>query len=383
MKSLGFFDWFLNGSVTKKGTLEVCNFDIPVELFYKKLAIDSSVNLIANAMVKSRFRTLEKGKIKKGEVHYLFNVKPNKNQNASEFIHKFTSNLLYENEVLAVMQGNELYIADSWERAEFAIKENIYSKVKIGDFTFDKAFNESEVFYFKLNNENITKVIDGLYGSYARLLSASMSQFKKRNSKKFFVRISAAFSQAEDDQEDLSELLSEQFKSFFNSEGDALWPLQEGLELEEADKNPAKDNLTSRDIRAIIDDIFDFVAMAFHIPKGLLKGDVADVGGMTDNFLTFCINPIAELLADEINSKMYNKKEYLEGTRLVVDTRLIKTMDISTMANAVDKFLLSGTHSIDENRDMMGEEPLNEDFSTKHYVTKNYASSEEVMRGGE
>ena len=380
---MGFFDWFLNGSVNKNGGLEVCNFDIPVELFYKKLAIDSSVNLIANAMVKSRFRTLEKGKIKKGEVHYLFNVKPNKNQNASEFIHKFTSNLLYQNEVLAVLQGGELYIADSWERKEFALKENLYNKVTIGDFTFEKPFNESEVFYFKLNNNNITKVVDGLYNSYAKLLSASMSTFKKKNSKKFFVKISAAFSQQDDDQEDLSDLLSEQFKRFFNSEGDALWPLQEGLEFEEADKNITPANMTSRDIRAIVDDIFDFVAMAFHIPKGLLKGDVADVGGMTDNFLTFCINPIAELLADEINSKMYTKNEYLEGTRLVVDTRLIKSVDISVMANAVDKFLLSGTHSIDENRDMLGEEPLNEEFSTKYYVTKNYASSEEVMKGGE
>lgn len=377
---MGFFDWLMGN---KTLTLDACNFDIPVEFYYKRLAIDSSVNLIANAMVKSRFRTLEKGKIKKGEVHYLFNVKPNKNQNASEFIHKFTSNLLYHNEVLAVMQGGELYIADSWDRKEFALKENLYNKVTIGDFTFEKPFNESEVFYFKLNNDNITKVIDGLYSSYAKLLSASMSTFKKKNSKKFFVKIDGAFSQQDDDQEDLSDLLSEQFKRFFNSEGDALWPLQEGLEFEEADKNITPANMTSRDIRAIVDDIFDFVAMAFHIPKGLLKGDVADVGGMTDNFLTFCINPIAELLADEINSKMYSKKEYLEGTRLVVDTRLIKSVDISVMANAVDKFLLSGTHSIDENRDMLGEEPLNEDFSTKYYVTKNYASSEEVMKGGE
>lgn len=380
---MGFFDWFLNSNIGKNGRLEVCNFDIPIELFYKKLAIDSSVNLIANAMVKARFRTLEKGKIKKGEVHYLFNVKPNKNQNASEFIHKFTSNLLYENEVLAVMQDGEIYIADSWERKEFAIKENIYNKVTIGGFTLDKSFNESEVFYFKLNNENIAKVIDGLYNSYAKLLSASMSTFKKKNSKKFFVKLGAAFSQQDDDQEDLSGLLSEQFKTFFNSEGDALWPIQEGMEFEESDKMTTGGHYTSRDIRAIVDDIFDFTAIGFHIPKGLLKGDVADVEGMTDNFLTFCINPIAELFADEVNSKMYTKEEYLEGTRLLVDTRLIKSVDVSTMANAVDKFLMSGTHSIDENRDMMGEEPLNEDFSKKHWVTKNYSTSEEVLRGGD
>ncbi|QJT71635.1 portal protein [Psychrobacillus phage Spoks] len=377
---MGFFDWF-GGNKTQ--TLDVCNYDIPVEFFYKKLAIDSSVTLIANAMVKARFRTLEKGKIKKGEVHYLFNVKPNKNQNASEFIHKFTSDLLYNNEVLAIMLDNELYIADSWDKKEFAIKENLYNKVTIGDFTFDRAFNESEVFYFRLNNENITKVIDGLYSSYAKLLSVSMTTFKRKNSKKFFAKIGSAFSQKEEDKDDLTDVLSEPFKKFFGSEGDAIWPLQEGLDLEEADKNATPSNMTSRDIRAIVDDIFDFVAMGFHIPKGLLKGDVADVGGMTDNFLTFCINPVAELLADEINSKMYTKSEYLEGSRLVVDTSLIKVIDIGVMANAADKLLLSGTHNRDENRDMMGLEPLNSDESTQYYVTKNYGTTQESMKGGE
>jgi hypothetical protein len=48
----------------------------------------------------------------------------------------------------------------------------------------------------------------------------------------------------------------------------------------------------SRDIRAFVDDIFDFTATAFHIPRGLLKGDLADVEKQTDNFLMFRINPL-------------------------------------------------------------------------------------------
>lgn len=384
---MSFRDWLFGYKNNADNTISfnACTFDMPVELFYKKLAIDSSVNLIANAMVKARFRTLEKGKLKKGETHYLFNVKPNKNQNASEFIHEMVSNLLHNNEMLVVMVNDELYLADDWEKTEFAIKENMYNKVSIGDFTFDRPFNESEVFYFKMNNANILNVMDGLYNSYAKLLMASMNSYKRKNSKKFFVKIASSFSQMDDDQDDLSEMLSEQFKKFFNSDGDSLWPLEEGLELEDASAKSTNDKGDSRDTRAIIDDIFDFVAIAFHIPKGLLKGDVADVSDMTDNFLTFCVNPIAELVADEINSKMYTKTEYLSGTRLVVDTRMIKAVDVGASANAADKLLLSGTQNPDENRDMMGLEPLNEDWSTQYYITKNYGTSDDAnaSKGGD
>lgn len=384
---LGIMDWLTGyrSNTDKTISLNACAFELPVEVFYKKLAVDSSVNLIANAMTKARFRTLENGKLKKGDTHYLFNVKPNKNQNASEFIHKMVSNLLYENEVLVLMIDGELYIADEWDKNEFAIKENIYNNVTIGDLTFDKPFNEKEVFYFKMNNTNILNVMDGLYASYAKMLMASMNSYKRKNSKKFFVKIDSQFSQQDDDQDDLSALLSEQFKKFFSSDGDALWPIEKGLELEDASTKSSDGKSDSRDTRAIVDDIFDFVAIAFHIPKGLLKGDVASVSEMTDNFLTFCVNPIAELIADEINSKMYTKSQYLTGTRLVVDTRLIKATDVGALANAADKLLLSGTHNPDENRDMMGLEPLNEDWSTQYYITKNYGTSEDAnaSKGGE
>lgn len=385
MNYLGFRDWLMGYSNTGSNTisLNACSFDLPVEIFYKKLAVDSSVSLIANAMTKARFRTLDKGKMNKGNTHYLFNVRPNKNQNSSEFIHEWVSNLLYDNEALIVQIDDELFIADDWEKKEFALKENMYNSVTIRNLTLERSFDESEVFYFRLNNDNILDVINGLYASYGKLLMASTNSYKRKNSKKYFMRIGSAISQQDDDIDELTTMFSEQFKKFYNSDGDSLWPLQDGITLEDSSTTSINDKTESRDIRAIVDDIFDFVAIAFHIPKGLLKGDVADVSAMTDNFLTFCVNPIAELMADEINSKMYTKEEYLSGTRLVVDTRLIKAVDMGVLANAADKLLLSGTHNRDENRDMMGLEPLDTDESTQYYVTKNYGTSEESLKGGE
>jgi len=59
------------------------------------------------------------------------------------------------------------------------------------------------------------------------------------------------------------------------------------------------------DIRAFIDDIFDFVAIAFQVAAAApQKGNVADTDKAVNNFLDVCVRTrLAELLTDEINRK--------------------------------------------------------------------------------
>jgi HK97 family phage portal protein len=387
---MGLFDWVRNW-MNPDGTMSLkeCQlYELQVEAHYKKLAIDSAINLIANALVRSKFHTYEKGKKAKGNNYYLFNVKPNQNQNATEFYHKLVSNLIFNNEALVVMQGESLYIADSWDKKEFAFQENIYNNVEISGYKLNKSFNESEVFSFKLNNDRIVKVIDSLYSSYGKLLGAAIHSYKRGNSMKAIIEIDSSLSLTDKDQEEREDLFNVQFKNFFAAEGGAILPLSKGLNYKEV-KSTSGNNTTSRDVRAIIDDVFDMVSIAFHVPKGLLKGDLADVEGQVDNFLMFAVNPIAELFNDEINCKMYTKQEYLDRTYLKVDTMMVKYVDPTKLAVALDKLLSSGTHNVDENREMIGSEPLNEEWSQEYYITKNYQRAEDfmkeqaIMKGGE
>lgn len=365
-------------STTTQYNLKTLYFDLSVELYYKKLAINTCINLIANSLVRAKFRTFEKGMEIKGSNHYLFNVQPNQNQNSTEFIHELVSKLVYENDCLVVMQNNQLYIADSFERTEYALKENMYKSVVINDYKLDKTFYESEVFYFKLNNERITTVVDNLYAGYGKLLASSMNYYKRSNALKAILKMNVTQAQTDDEQAMLEDLFNNQFSSFFNSEGDAVLPLQDGLDLAELEKFKATGQ-TSRDIRALIDDIFDFVGMAFHVPKGLLKSDLAEVATQTDNFIMFCINPIAELLNDEINRKFYSKDEYLNRTYLKVDTSLIKYVDPVALANACDIYFRIGVNTINDNLRMLGREPINEPIGDKRFVTKNY-QDEQTMQ---
>lgn len=373
--------WFGN---RKEYDLESFCVGLDSKIFYKKLAINACVNLISNSLTRAKFRTYEKGEERKGENFYLFNVEPNINQNAAEFFHELISKLVYDNEALVVMQNKQLFIADDWTVDEKSLIENRYTDVVIKDYSLNKDFYEKDVFHFKLNDEKIINVINGLYEDYGKLISSSINYYKRANALRAILRLERSGPQTDEEQEALDDLFDVQLKSFFEAEGGAALPLQDGIGFEEvfqeSGQTKSKD---SRDIRSLIDDIFDFVSMAFHIPKGLLKGDLAEVDNQTNNFLMFCLAPIAELLEDEINRKYYSKKEYLERTYLKIDISMVKYVDPVEIATALEKWLSSGTHSVNENRSFMDLEPIDEEWANKHYITKNYAETEQYLKGGE
>lgn len=360
-------------------------FDLSVKPYFKKLAIDTCVNLIANSLVRANFRTYEKGEEVKRDSHYLFNVQPNVNQNAGEFMKELVSKMVYENECLVIMQDDQLFIADDWTVDEYALKENVYKNVVIKDYELKKIFMESDVFHFKLNNERVTDIIDGLYTDYGKLIASGIGFFTRNNAMRALINEDALRAQTDEEQAAIDDLFNVQFKNFFDAEGGAILPIQSGLEFREVFENGSgkRAGQDSRDVRALVDDIFDFTAAAFLIPKGLIKGDLAEVEKQTDNYLMFGLMPIAEIIQDEINRKYYSKKEFLERTYLKIDTSMIKIVDITQVANALDKLLSSGTHSVNENRVYVDKEPIKEEWADRHYITKNYAEAEEYLKGGD
>jgi hypothetical protein len=65
-----------------------------------------------------------------------------------------------------------------------------------------------------------------------------------------------------------------------------------------------------------------------------------------------------------------------------MDTTAVKHTDIFDTAANIDKLIASGFASIDELRDKAGLYEINEDWSQKHYLTKNYDGIQNV-EGGE
>lgn len=366
-------------------TLDSCCYELGIDYFYKRLAVESCIDLIANAVTRCEFQTFEKGKEKRGENHYLLNVQPNQNQNASEFMHSLVNHLMMKNECVVIMQNEQLYIADSFHVTKFALKENIYTDITIEDFTFEKTFHESEVFHFKLNDRNIMQVIEGMYSSFGKLLASSIDYYKRKNNIRLLIKGEFIRPQDEATQEAINDMFENQLKSWFNADKvGSAFQLQDGYVFEDMSdsKNGVANNSTSRDISDLINDIFSYVATAFHVPIGILKGDVADIEKQMDSFLAFCVNPIAELIQDEFNRKMYKKEEYLKRTYLKIDTTKIKIVDITKMATAMDKLFAIGGLTMNDVIMMLGKEPIDEEWADRRHVTKNYQEANS-LEGGE
>lgn len=388
---MSFKNWALGmmGKGGKKFTSkDYHHFVLKVEYHYKKLAVETCIDLIAGALARCEIQTFKEGKPYRGEMYYLLNVQPNINQNATQFFHKAIRNYFYNNECLIVMQDGELFVADDFSVKEYVFKPNIYRQVQVGDLQLDKIFYETDVIHLKLTDANMIEVIDGLYSSFGKLLASSMDFYRRKNNKRLLMKGDFLRSQDDETQKELDALFEEQMKNWFDPEkAGTVFNLQKGMEIEDMSesKTGAQKLSDSRDISNLIDDIFNFVAMGFHIPRGLLKGDLADIEKQTDNFIMFAVNPPAEVIADEFNRKMYKKEEYLKRTYLKIDTSKIKVIDIAQMSTALDKLFAIGGVTINDILEILGREPIDEDYADFRWVTKNYerVSNETALKGGD
>ena len=195
---------------------------LSIEVFYKELAIQSCISFIANALVMSEFQTFENGKEVKKTNHYLLNVEPNLNQNATEFWHEVIWRLIYDNECLIIQHDNQFFVAEDFSHQEFAFKEDIYSNVVIRGLSLNRSFVESEVFYLKLNNKHIKQLIDGLYSDYGQLLARAKNNFKKSGGRKGVFYQGGYAPVSGEDYEKQQQLLQHNFKKYFESENAVL-----------------------------------------------------------------------------------------------------------------------------------------------------------------
>ncbi|GCD13187.1 phage portal protein [Clostridium tagluense] len=355
---------------------------LAIEIF----AIHTAINLIASSISKCEFKTYAKGVEVKGETYYQWNIQPNLNQNSSQFLQELITKLLFNNEVLVLPIGDQLIIADSFFQEEFAIKENIFSNITKGTLTFQKVYNMSDVYYYKLGNTDIRALLSALVAGYNKLLNMSINKYKRSGGRKGILDIDSTASNDKKFQEKLDTLMNQRFKRYFEAEN-AVLPLDKGFKYDEKNGEGSKKSTSEiADIAIITKEIFERVAQAFKIPPALLRGDIADIGATTGNYLTFCVDPLVDMIGEENNRKSYGKAAFLAGNYMKVDTTTIQHISLFNISESFDKLVASGGYSIDELRVKAGDVALNMDFSKKHWMTKNYQDIENLegpVKGGE
>ena len=371
-------NWFSDGLTATVEMTDEQYSQLVAETNIRELAFYSCVNMIANSISKCEFKTFEKNKEVKGREYYLFNCEPNKNQNSSQFIHKLIYQLYKNNECLVIAEGEQLLVADSYTMKEYALLDNTFSQVQVGDYSFSKTYKMSDVLFFKLSEKDMRKIINALYDNYGKLISYTMKAYQRSRGSRGVLNYQTIAQGDEAAKANFSDLMNNRFKTFFENDS-AVLPLAKGYEYKElGDKTYSSEG--TRDIKALMDDVSDFTAKAFGIPPALIRGDIAGINAAMQSYLTFTVEPLVDLLQTEINRKRNGYTAFTQGTYLKIDTRNIKHVDILESATAIDKLIASGCYSINDIRDILGELTIDEDFAKKHYITKNYDTADNVLR---
>lgn len=369
---MGFFDWF-----KKSSEATICAYDIEAETNIRKLAFWSAVSIISSAVAKCEFKTYLENEEQKSEEYYMWNIQPNKNQSSSEFIHKWIAKLYANNESLIIQKNGQLFVADSFYKESGGLEEDRFKDIVVNEAELKETFNQSQVLYFKLADENVKRVIDGVCSSYSQMIAHGMNSYKKTRGVKGIFRYDTLPVAGTPEREKFDDLINNKFKDYMEKPN-AIIGLGKGQEfIESGSKTYA--NESTRDVRALIDDVFDFTAKGLNIPPILLKGDTQGVGEVLDVLLTFCIDPLTLMLSEEINRKRSGMKAYLKGTKVYIDTRSIKHIDLLGVTSAIDKLISSGCFNVNEIRKVLGESKIEEEWADKHFMTKNYGNIEEFL----
>ena len=130
---------------------------------------------------------------------------------------------------------------------------------------------------------------------------------------------------------------------------------------------------TSEDMVKLATEIFTECAMAFDIPKAVFLGEITEKADSTNEFITYAVGWVKELLEDSLNAKLVGEKDYLNGEKIWIDMSKFKHRDIIESAANLDKLRSIG-FNFDEIRSTVGWEELNTDFSQERVITKNYTN---------
>ncbi|MBR2132899.1 MAG: phage portal protein [Oscillospiraceae bacterium] len=351
------------------------------DLCIRELAFHACVNLVANAVSKCEAKTYVGGKEHRGAEYYLWNYAPNQNQNSSAFWHKLIYYMYRERAALVVENGGKLYVADNWCRQEFALLDDIFTQVTVGDFTFRRSFSASEVLFFELTSKDVRAILDGLYASYSRLIAYGMRGYRKSRGEKGVLELDTNLAGNSEFKKNFDSIRNGEFQKFAEKD-DALLPLYRGMKYTSlASKTYNSD--TTRDIRSMIDDVTDFYARGFGIPPSLLNGSVQNVDSATNQLLTFCVDPLVDNLQEEINRKRYGFAELRKGNYLEIDTRRIKHIDLLDASSNISGLVGSGVVCINDIRALLGQPLINESWAWGHFVTKNYAVAADMLAAAE
>lgn len=378
-----FFRWLAGGYDLEPLEFEAIFGDAESETRVRELAFVTAVGKIARIMSGCEIRTYlwdenaQKAIETRGNDYFRLNYQPNCNQNGPDWMKELIWTLFSKNEALIVEIKDELYIADSYTVDEYPTRDWVFREVMIGDKK-QKTFKMSEVLYIRLAERNVKAVIDGIYTSYSKMLGAASEAQLQSTGFKGVMTIQGQRGGDGEQQKKQAEIIQDRLRGLWENQN-AIVSVQQGYNFQDLNKD--RQMSSTRDYRAMIDDVFDFTALAFGIPPAMLRpgGDAKAAGALFNQFLTDCIDPLAHLISTEMTRTLFTKQEILErGNYIQIDTSKSEHFNLFGNAGQIEKLIGSGVLTINEMRTEIGRPKTDDPIADEHLITKNFGTAEEI-----
>lgn len=349
-----------------------------------ELALFTAIDFIARSLAKCEFVTVNNNRESRKAEYYLWNYSPNKHQTKIEFFTQAVAKLIFDNELLIVETAdNQLMIADSFSRTERALIDDTFSGVTCRNFTYQRTFFESEVIYLRYNNFALNGLLSDMCNTYEQLMLSAQERYNKAVGHKGILKLENYSFGDENFAETYNKVLSKQFKAFYANKN-AVMPLYKGMHYDEPSTDAGKTtNSEINDIQKLKTEAYTIVGNALHIPPAILSGEASQLSDAMDCAIGNAIDPIANMFEQEITKKRFGGAEFNKGNYLLIDTTTVRHIDAISQANNLDKSIASGVLTPAQAQKYCNMLPCSEAWAHTYYLTKNYQTIANALKGGE
>ncbi|CQR24586.1 HK97 family phage portal protein [Streptococcus varani] len=380
---MGLLEWlpfYRNKSPASSLEFDIDDLFIDFQKAYlKTLAIDKSAEFVARIFSKAEFLFLKNGEVSDNSWSYLLNVKPNKDDVAARFWQKVIYRLIVHNEVLLVLSDdNQLLIADSYTRREYALYDDVFESVVVKDYQFKRSFKREDVIFIEYNNQRLTGYLNQLSEDYQTLYDRLVEAIARNNQIRGTLKIKGASQFANDYMEKLKSY-SERLFNAFKHKSIAIVPMIDQVEYSEFTNKLSGSSVSVEDLKKLKYQFEDDVADLIGIPSVMLHGEIAGIEEARKSFTIDCLKPLTKKVSDELTVGLIDEREYKNGLRL----EIIKVVDrdILDLSSNIDKIVSSGAFFVNEVRREVGYTPIKD--GNVIIRTKNYEVASNQNEKGE
>lgn len=359
-------------------------FEVRSDITLRERALKIGLGMISRSLEAIEWRVEEEGDYAPDSLYYHLNVRPNKNQNASEFWSAVVYKLFYDGGECLIVKSDDdqLLVADSWQEKEYALMNNVYHDVVINGYEYERSFDSDQVLFLEHKNRGIRNLVNTLDQSYGELFARAYEVALRSGQVRGKVKISGQMSKSKNAVKTIQDYIDKLYGAF-RTNSVAIVPEMDGMEYEES-SNDARNISRVEEMDAVANSYLDTVLQALGIHPSLCHGGSSktNIQFHQNQYIISVVRPLVTMIERELNSKFFTEQEYLSGSRVKANLLNLEHSNIFSLGTAVEKLIGSQAFSPNEIREAAGYNRVDDPLMDEYYRTKNIESAD-VAEGGE